>query len=127
MTLVQAGQLSVFAILIAAGQILFKRAADSEPPLRRLVDVVGLVGNGYVWGALVIYGGATVYWIYLLQQMPLTRAYPFAALSFILVPALAWLGFGDVITPRYMIGVALIVARLYFSTGSLRRSPPRPR
>ena len=118
MTLVQAGQLSVFAILIAAGQILFKRAADSEPPLRRLVDVVGLAGNGYVWGALVIYGGATVYWIYLLQQMPLTRAYPFAALSFILVPALAWLVFGDVLTPRYMIGVALIVAGLYFSSAA---------
>ena len=118
MTLVQASQLSVFAIMIAAGQILFKRAADSGPPMRQLADVAALAGNFYVWGALVIYGGATVYWIYLLQQMPLTRAYPFAALSFILVPALAWLVFGDVITPRYMIGVVLIVVGLYVSTGS---------
>ena len=118
MTLLQAGQLSAFAILIAAGQILFKRAADSGPPLRRLADIVTLAGNGYVWGALAIYGGATVYWIYLLQQMPLSRAYPFAAVSFILVPALAWLIFGDIITLRYMIGVALIVLGLYFSSGA---------
>jgi len=118
MTLLQTAQLSVFAVMIAAGQILFKRAADSNPPLRQAADIVGLAGNAYLWAALLIYGGATIYWIYLLQQMPLTRAYPFAALGFILVPAFAWLALGDAVTVRYMIGVLFIVLGLYLSGGA---------
>jgi drug/metabolite transporter (DMT)-like permease len=117
MSLLQAGQLSAFAVMLAVGQLLFKRAADSNPPLHRVADVVGLAGNAYLWGALLVYGGATIYWIYLLQQMPLTRAYPFAALGFILVPALAWLAFGDTITLRYMIGICFVVLGLYLSGG----------
>lgn len=115
MTLLQAGQLCAFALLLATGQILFKRAAESGPPLRGLAELVGLAANPWVWAALVIYGGATIYWIYLLQQIPLTRAYPFAALSFVLVPAFAWLLFGDTVTVRYACGVALIVAGVYLS------------
>jgi undecaprenyl phosphate-alpha-L-ara4N flippase subunit ArnE len=115
MTLFQAGQLSAFALLLAAGQILFKRAAESGPPMRGLTEIIGLAGNPWVWAALTVYGGATIYWIYLLQQVPLTRAYPFAALSFVLVPGFAWLMFGDVVTLRYACGVALIVVGVYLS------------
>ncbi len=115
MTLLQAAQLSAFAVLLATGQILFKRAAESGPPLRQLVDVIGLAGNGWVWAALVIYGGATVYWIYLLQQISLTRAYPFAAASFVLVPAAAWLLFGDTLTPRYLAGIGFILVGIWLS------------
>jgi drug/metabolite transporter (DMT)-like permease len=115
MTLLQAAQLCAFAVLLAAGQILFKRAADSNPPLRQVADVFGLAGNLYAWAALVLYGAATLYWIYLLQQIPLSRAYPFAALSFVLVPAFAWIVFGDTITLRYVGGVGLIVLGMYLS------------
>jgi drug/metabolite transporter (DMT)-like permease len=116
MTFLQAAQLCAFAAMLAAGQILFKRAADSNPPLRQITDVFGLAANVYVWAALVLYGVATLYWIYLLQQIPLSRAYPFAALSFVLVPAFAWLLFGDTITVRYAGGVALIVLGMYLSS-----------
>ena len=115
MTLLQTVQLCVFAVMLAAGQILFKRAADSNPPLRQVGDLIGLAANFYVWAALVLYGAATLYWIYLLQQIPLSRAYPFAALSFVLVPVFAWLTLGDTITLRYAGGVALIVLGMYLS------------
>jgi undecaprenyl phosphate-alpha-L-ara4N flippase subunit ArnE len=116
MTWLQAAQLSAFAVMLAMGQILFKRAADSGPPLRQVGDVLGLIGNIYVWAAMVLYGAATLYWIYLLQQIPLSRAYPFAALSFVLVPAFAWVVFGDAITLRYAGGVVLIMLGMYLSS-----------
>lgn len=116
MTWLQAAQLSAFAVMLAIGQILFKRAAETNPPLRQVADVVGLAANTYVWAALALYGAATLFWIYLLQQIPLSRAYPFAALSFVLVPAFAWLVFGDAISLRYAGGVALIVAGMYLSS-----------
>jgi drug/metabolite transporter (DMT)-like permease len=116
MTLLQAGQLSAFSVLLATGQILFKRAADLGPPLRGVADLGALAGNAWLWAALLVYGGATLYWVYLLQQLPLSRAYPFAALSFVLVPAFAWLVLGDAITLRYGLGVALIVIGMYLSS-----------
>jgi drug/metabolite transporter (DMT)-like permease len=108
MTLLQAAQLSAFALMLSAGQILFKRAAETGQTLRHVGDAIGLAGNPYLWAALALYGAATVFWIYLLQQMSLTRAYPFAALSFILVPGFAWCAFGETIGPRYAVGIVLI-------------------
>jgi drug/metabolite transporter (DMT)-like permease len=115
MTWLQASQLCLFSILLSIGQILFKRSADSGPPLRQVGDFMALAGNVYLWAALLLYGSATVFWIYMLQQVPLSRAYPFAALSFVLVPCLAWIIFGDAITPRYMAGIVLIIAGMWLS------------
>jgi drug/metabolite transporter (DMT)-like permease len=109
MTWLQAAQLSAFSTLLATGQILFKRGADTAPPLRGLGDFAQLAGNLYVWAALALYGGGTLLWIYLLQQIPLSRAYPFAALGFVLVPIFAWLLFDDMITLRYVAGTLLIL------------------
>jgi drug/metabolite transporter (DMT)-like permease len=115
MTLLQAAQLSAFAVMLSAGQILFKRAADTEQPLRQIGDVIGLAGNFYMWAAFAIYGAATLFWIYLVQQVPLTRAYPFAALSFVIVPCFAWCVLGEAISPRYVLGIVLIGAGICLS------------
>jgi len=110
MSVWQVSQLCVFAAILSAGQILFKRAADTGPALSRLGNVARLFLNGYVWAAFALYGAATLFWIYLLQLVPLSRAYPFAALSFVLVPGFAWALLGETVGVRYLVGVALIVA-----------------
>jgi len=115
MSLLQAAQLSAFALMLSAGQILFKRAADTGQPLRQVGDAIGLAGNPYMWAAFAIYGTATVFWIYLVQQVPLTRAYPFAALSFVIVPFFAWCVLGEAISPRYVLGIVLIGAGICLS------------
>ena len=59
--------------------------------------------------ALFVYGTATLLWIVLLQRVPLSRAYPFAALGFVLVPlASAWL-FGERISVPYVLGAAFVI------------------
>jgi drug/metabolite transporter (DMT)-like permease len=76
-------------IAISAGQILFKLAA-------RAAD--GAAGfpwslfNGYLLMALVVYGAATLLWVWVLKTLPLNVAYPFMGLAFVIVPLLgAWL------------------------------------
>ena len=101
------------ALILASGQMLFKTAADrlvlGQGPL-----ALGLsfVTRPMIW-ALVLYGAATVLWVYLLHGLPLSRAYPFIGLVFAFVPLMSWLVFREGVDARYFAGLALMLAGLY--------------
>lgn len=105
--------LSGFALLLAAGQFMFKFAAQSSPSLSSLQGFVGLALSPWLWIALTLYGTATLLWIFILQRVPLSLAYPFSALGFVIVPVVAWLVFHEPLTLRYGLGVALILGGLF--------------
>ena len=110
------GGLVVTPALIALGQILFKLASRGAGE----ADAAGLLGlarNPFLLAALVLYGLGTVLWVYVLKYVPLNVAYPFMALSFCLVPALAWLALGESMTWRQGAGLVLIVAGLVVTRG----------
>jgi drug/metabolite transporter (DMT)-like permease len=99
-------QLVLFALLLASGQILFKKAALA------IVDrdfILALI-NPWTFAALALYGIATVLWILILRTTPLSTAYPFAALGFVIVPLAASFMFGEPLTARYAMGVICIFA-----------------
>lgn len=93
---------------ISAGQLLFKLAAtrplaDGAPLWRLLFSPALLLG-------LTLYGLATLAWLWQLRTVPLSRAFPFMALGFVVTPlAAVWL-FGEAAGPRYWLGAGLIVA-----------------
>src|SRR5262245_48737053 len=100
-------QLLCFPLAMAVGQILFKRSAQQ-------LDTRGqwwleLLGVPALWAALALYAGATILWVRILTTVPLSRAYPFAALAFVLVPAAGQLLFNEPINARYALGSALII------------------
>jgi drug/metabolite transporter (DMT)-like permease len=103
-------ELLSFPIAIAAGQILFKRAALQLGSATGAAWFLDLARLPTMWLALLLYGGATLLWVRILTTVPLSRAYPFMALAFVVVPAAGWWLFGETITGRYAIGTALIVA-----------------
>lgn len=94
-------------VIIAVGQILFKTAGEQHT----------LSGQPYytiLWSplfvvAVAIYGIATLMWVYVLKAVPLTYAYSFMALTYIMVPLFASLWLGEVLTLKYACGVALII------------------
>jgi drug/metabolite transporter (DMT)-like permease len=106
------------AFILASGQMLFKIAADrlvmGQGPLSLAISFV----TRPMLVALVLYGIATVLWVYLLHGLPLSRAYPFIGLVFAFVPLMSWLVFRDGLDGRYVVGLALMLAGLYLvSTG----------
>lgn len=111
MTNAQIGALLGISALLAAGQSLFKYAAlnlrGAGTDANALLSLAMLPS---FWTALALYGLGTVLWIFILQTVPLSRAYPFMALAFVLVPLLAVLLFRETLSLTYMIGAALIVA-----------------
>lgn len=96
--------------LISLGQVLFKYVG-----MLSVQSANGLSIRTLVFGAVAlgIYGFATVVWIYLLRSVALSKAYPFMALSFILVPLAAYSFYGETVAPAYYIGLLLIVLGVF--------------
>jgi multidrug transporter EmrE-like cation transporter len=98
-------------VMIAAGQILFK-LASGRTGAADISGLLGLAANPYLLVALVIYGLGTVVWIYVIKNVPLNYAYPFMALTFCVVPVLAWYFLGEAYSLKACFGTALIMAGL---------------
>jgi drug/metabolite transporter (DMT)-like permease len=90
------------------------RFASEGPIGERLV---GLLSNGYFLTALALYAALTVLWVWVLSFTPLSRAYPFLALAFVLTPAFAALVFGEPLSLRLIVGTALILGGLMVVAG----------
>lgn len=97
-------------LLIAGGQLMFKSAASqwkvdgwSWTTLKGFLSPVMIA-------ALVVYGLATVLWVYVLRSVPLSAAYSIFALAFLVVPLLAHFVLGERLSANVLIGGLIIVA-----------------
>lgn len=73
---------------------------------------VALVLSPWVLGGLAFYGLGTVLWLFALRRMDLSLAYPFVAMSFVMVAASGVLFLGETLSVIRVLGMALIVAGL---------------
>ena len=108
-------QLVSFALLMSIGQVLFKKTAlsissglNNENSLGLIEGILKALTIPWLYMALVTYGLATLFWLYILQRIPLTLAYPFSALAMTIVPILAIFLFGEKISWSYWIGIFFI-------------------
>lgn len=106
--------------LLSAGQFFFKKASGSlaVDSLPRLLG--SLLVNPYFWIALFIYAAATVLWVFILSRVPLSRAMPFVALTFAIVPIVSVVALGEKLNLAYWIGVAVIAVGVYMTVVALR-------
>ena len=87
---------------MAAGQILFKIASR---------EGVGLafVASPIFISAVFLYGLTTIIWIFALRQWPLSIAYPATALSIAIVVSCGAFLFDEVLSPKQLAAICLIV------------------
>ena len=105
--------LAAYAVAMALGQVLFKTAALRVGATGSLGErLVSLMHNGYFAVSVVLYAALTVVWVWILTFTPLSRAYVFVALSFIITPFFGAALFGEPISIRLVIGIGLIVGGL---------------
>lgn len=110
------GLLIATPIMIAAGQVMFKRT--SERLLARTdAGFLSIAFDPVFIAALALYGTATLLWIYVLKTVPLSYAYSFMALTFVIVPLLSLVFLGESLSWRYAVGSALIIAGLIVTQG----------
>lgn len=117
LSLLQIILLAAYSIGMSVGQVLFKVAATrgnaERPIVERLLD---LLQDWAFLTALTLYAGLSIIWVWILSVTPLSRAYPFVALAFVLTPLLGGVVFGEAISVRLVAGMALIVFGLLLVT-----------
>ena len=99
-------------VLLAIGQIFLKLLAGrlSLVGWDAVKGVTSFVHVSEPAAAVVLaYALAIVLWIYVLQNIPLNRAFLFTSLSFIFVPLVSRLFLGEVISSGTIVGTLLIV------------------
>lgn len=98
-------------LLLAVGQVLFKFAAN-DISLSHPKTLLSF----WLLCALVTYGIATAAWLLVLSRVPLSVAFPFYGLIFLIVPVLAWLVLNEPIKPQVVLGGLLIFVGVIVSS-----------
>lgn len=80
-----------------------------EPLPALLFLIRTIASNPFVFAGLALAFLASLSWMAALSKLPLSRAYPFMALSYVAVFALAPLLLQESVTPVRWLGIALIV------------------
>lgn len=97
-------------VALSIGQVLFKSASGSliiSQPLTLISPQLLL--------ALSIYGIATLAWIVVLSRVPLSFAFPFYGLAFLLVPLLAKLLLHEPLRWQALVGGFVILVGIWIS------------
>ncbi len=93
-------------VMIASGQILFKKSGIEIRNSETWFTFKNFLLLSF---AFAIYASATFLWIDLLKAIPLSRAYVFMSLSFVIVPLASVIFFHEKLSFLYIIGAAFIV------------------
>jgi undecaprenyl phosphate-alpha-L-ara4N flippase subunit ArnE len=102
-------------IMLAIGQILFKFAATYID-----IENKGLLNN-FIFNpalliGLIVYMIATITWLFVLKELPLKVAYPFAALGYFIVPFLSHFFLNEPMALNSFVGAGIIMIGVYVST-----------
>lgn len=111
MTVKQILLIILVVAMISVGQILFKYSAGIGNPNEQ--NIISVLLNPYLITACMVYGVATLAWVYLLRQVPLNLAYPLFALSFLFVPLLSTIIFREPFTLKMVAGSGAIMFGVY--------------
>ena len=102
---------------MCTGQVLFKKTAiilaeiDIKFSFINLVDYfLNLIRIHYFCIAIIVYASATLFWLYILQRIPLSLAYPFTALAMVIIPIVSTFMFNEKLNINYWFGAGLIVS-----------------
>ena len=114
--------LFVFAVLVFTvyGQLMMKARAiahavpgnEGASKLQYLISMLTDVGVISCFAAAVL---AAVCWMLAIEKLPVGYAYPFMALSFVLVPIGSLVLFGEKIPPVQLFAIGLIVVGVTLS------------
>jgi drug/metabolite transporter (DMT)-like permease len=105
--------LAVSIALGACGQLLFKFGAQKLPSLAEVGlggALLRMLGTPTVFIGFVCFFLSSLLWIYALRQVPLSVAYPFVSISYIVIFIGSAVFFSEAISWRHWSGAALIVA-----------------
>lgn len=97
----------VCVIILVIGQILFKQVALALSKSLSITNLsLPILGLGVL--SIALYGVSTIIWVLVLQTVPISKAYPFFAFGFVLVPLAGVVFFNESLSVGQVVGIALV-------------------
>jgi drug/metabolite transporter (DMT)-like permease len=109
MTILQVTLLTLYALGMAVGQMLFKSAANQFAMIPGVTQLLKLAFDPFFVLAIGLYMIMSVLWVWILSFTPLSRAYPFGALAFIFTIVIGVLFFRETVTRTHLLGLGFIL------------------
>jgi drug/metabolite transporter (DMT)-like permease len=103
-------------LLSALAQLVLKMGVGADQVGQALKDQrwldfgLAALGQPFVVGGLFLYFASAVVWLAVLTRVPLSVAYPFVGLGFVLTLLFGWLVLGESPSAARLAGTLLIIA-----------------
>jgi drug/metabolite transporter (DMT)-like permease len=124
-TLLNTLPLLAYALGMAGGQLLLKLCAQGVPAHGTLLErLAALLRQPLFYAGAASYAALLILWVWILTWHPLSRAYPFVALSLAATPLLGIWVFDEPWSLRYGVGLLLIVIGVLVIFSEPTRSVP---
>ncbi len=115
MTMVNFLLILLNTLFLVCGQFMWKVGIQhNETGFRSLRGVILLFASPYVLVGLVMYGFATVLWLFILSRVELSLAYPIQSLAYIIAVFGAYWLFNEPLSVAKIVGCLLILAGVIF-------------
>ncbi|MFW5867381.1 MAG: EamA family transporter [Armatimonadota bacterium] len=112
--------LLVSVSLGAAGQICLKYGVTLLGEGASPLVIIKGIFTPYVFGGFVCYGLSSLIYLNVLSRLDLSYAYPFVALSFVVVTVLSWHLLDETLPLLRIVGLVLIMAGVLTVAASYR-------
>lgn len=95
-------------VLLVTGQTLWKHGV-ARMSLHSISSAFLALFSPWIFSGIILYGLATVVWIYLLSKMPISLLYPLQSLAYVLTVVIAILVFHEHVSAWRWAGVVVIM------------------
>lgn len=103
------------SIMLSFGQLTLKLALDKMSPFSWTLKFWGdLLTNWWFVACGILFGGASLLWMYILKHFPLNMAYPMASMSYVFALIFAIVFLHETVAWNRWLGVALIMVGCVF-------------
>jgi len=100
----------VNTLILVGGQFLWKYGMlHNDFAFDSLWEIVRMFFSPFIFTGLVLYGVATILWLFILTRVPLSIAYPLQSITYVLAIIGSYFVFGEPITWSKVVGVLFIL------------------
>ena len=92
---------------LSIGQIMFK-VGMKDKNISSILDILQVIFSPVIFCAIIIYGMTTILWLYILNRVDISFAYPIQSLAMPIVCACGVIMFGESLTITKLIGIIVI-------------------
>ncbi|SEL02776.1 EamA-like transporter family protein [Nitrosovibrio tenuis] len=115
------------ALFVTASEVCLKKGADSTQNLSNALswlETQALV-SGWIWTGILFYIVSFVFWLRVLQILPLNIAFNLVNIEHIFVPLASYLFLGEVISPMRAAGIGIVLLGVWVIAESYCRVEER--